>query len=308
MITFGTDPEFMLKTKAGALKSAIGVVPGTKENRFDLKDGAACYYDNVLCEFQVPASKTKNEAVDNIRQTLSKGAKLVAPLRLTVQASAEYPKAELQHEDALKFGCDPEFCAYEMCVIDPPDAATQNFRSSGGHIHIGYDGGADIVDSDPIKCEELNLAVMMNRLWIARMCDIVIGIPSLFLDKDPTSKNRRKLYGRAGSHRVCPNYGVEYRSCSNFWLSRPSLVELMFDLATVAHDLVMNKKRHEEIWETRIQPETLKTTINEWDMEKAKGFLKVTNSLLPAKVQKTLEKEIGKDWNDDLYTQWGIKI
>jgi len=82
----------------------------------------------------------------------------------------------------------------------------------------------------------------------------------------------------------------------------------MFDLATVAHDLVMNKKRHEEIWETRIQPETLKTTINEWDMENAKGFLKVTTSLLPAKVQKTLEKEIGKDWNDDLYTQWGIKI
>ena len=308
MITFGTDPEFMLKDSRDHLKSAIGVVPGTKEQRYDLGGQAAMYYDNVLCELQIKASESKNEAVDNIRYALTKAAAIVKPLRLVTQASASYPKAELNHHDALKFGCDPEFCAYEMRVIDPPDAAEGVFRSGGGHIHIGFNGGADIEDDDPDKVEELNLKVMMDRLWIARIADLIIGVPSLFLDKDPTSKDRRKLYGGAGSHRSCPKYGVEYRSLSNFWLSRPSLVELMFDLANVTHDIVMVDKAHEDIWENKLNPQTLQSTINKWDMAEAKELMKVTQSFLPAKVKKALAKEIEKPWSNDIYTQWGIKI
>ncbi len=51
-------------------------------------------------------------------------------------------------------------------------------------------------------------------LEVIKAMDIFLGVPSIFLDGD---KERRKLYGGAGAHRVKP-YGVEYRTLSNFWL------------------------------------------------------------------------------------------
>jgi hypothetical protein len=81
----------------------------------------------------------------------------------------------------------------------------------------------------------------MACYFTIRMLDLFLGIPSVFIDKDRTSVARRKLYGKAGRFRK-PPHGVEYRSLSNFWLSSPKLVELVYDICEFTLEFVKNKK------------------------------------------------------------------
>jgi hypothetical protein len=164
-----------------------------------------------------------------------------------------------------------------MKVVNPPEC-NNTFRSCGGHVHIGYDGGVDFEQPDHMTEEEYEEAIFqisMDRVGVVRMCDLFLGIPSLLIDKDPTSKNRRNLYGQAGTHRPCQQYGVEYRSMGNFWLARPSLVELVYDLATIAAKMVMEDRCHEKIWEDEINPDELRYTINTTAVAKADKFMDV---------------------------------
>jgi hypothetical protein len=57
------------------------------------------------------------------------------------------------------------------------------------------------------------------------MLDYVIGLPSILIDTD---SQRRKLYGKAGSMRH-KDYGVEYRTVSNFWLGSQELMSWVYD-------------------------------------------------------------------------------
>ena len=309
-ITFGSDPEFMLQDEDGNLKSAIEVVPGTKEDRHDLGDGHAVYYDNVLAECSIRPGKSSQDAVDSHRQCFQRYAHLVAPYRLATQASGNYPANECAHKEAQQFGCDPEFCAYELAVIEPPECAG-HFRSAGGHLHIGFNGGVDFtpdqVEAD-VDLQELNIAVGWNRLWVIRMADLFIGIPSLLLDKDPTSRTRRKLYGVAGSHRPCETYGVEYRSLGNFWLSSPSLVALMYDLAQFCVKTVMEDHRHEEIWDKHLASEDVRRTINTWDMGTAEKHMVTARQYLPEGLASRIDEEMGLEGTHDFYKQWEIKL
>ncbi len=314
MISFGSDPEFMLQDKQGKLKSAVGIIPGSKKERHDLKDGHAAYFDNVLAECSIRPGTSKEEVVASFRQCFQRYAELVAShqLELVVMASAQYPKAELLTEEAMDFGCDPEFCAYAINVINAPiPEEVGTFRSAGGHLHIGFNGGVWFTEEDgdysEIELEELNLAISWNSIWVARMADLFIGIPSLCLDNDPTSRDRRKLYGVAGSHRPCKAYGVEYRSLGNFWLQRPSLVELMYDLATFCVHMVMDAKQHEKIWEN-LDTEGLRAAINTWNMDGAMKFGKIGDKWLPKELGERIKEEKKKDHNNNLYEQWEIKL
>jgi hypothetical protein len=307
-ISMGGDPEFMVRSPEGKLVSAIGIVPGTKEERYSLGDGHAAYYDNVLAEVQIRPGFSKEEVVASFRECLTRVAKLISPHRLTVQASATYPKSECEHKDAKLFGCSPELCAYDVCVINPPDAAKNTFRSAGGHVHIGYDGGADVDQGDLTQDEwdEVICQIAWQRIWVVRMCDLFLGIPSLLLDKDPTSAARRKLYGGAGTHRGCAKYGVEYRALSDFWLARPSSVELVYDLATVAVKTVMEDRVHERIWGEEIDPQEMRMVINTADTTKVGKFMKVIEKYVPADVLACMKTEQDKGYLPNL-SQWGIE-
>lgn len=307
-ITFGSDPEFMLLGEDGQLKSAIGVVPGSKKERHNLKNNHQCYYDNVLAECSIDPASSKEEAAEHFRDCFSQYAEVVSPLKLVPQASAEYDPKECEHEEAKEFGCDPEFCAYSICVMTPP-TCEGTFRSGGGHIHIGYDGGADIEQGDLTydEWEEALMEIGYNRVKMARLCDLFIGIPSLLLDKDPTSKKRRQLYGGAGSHRGCEGYGVEYRSLSNFWLARPSLVELMFDLSEATVKIAIEENACDKIWEEEINPETLRQSINDCKVKNVKGFKPIIEKYIGSNLWKRIEQEAEIEFNNDLYGQWDIK-
>ena len=109
--------------------------------------------------------------------------------------------------------------------MEAPKEIIQNStdRSGGGHVHIGD--------------ERL---LRDYGLWLAPsavIMDLLIGIPSLFLDRDPTSPQRRRIYGQAGRFRIC-SYGMEYRTPGNFWLESPKLAGLMYDLCEFVCNLV----------------------------------------------------------------------
>jgi len=104
-ISFGADPELMIQSPDGKLKSAIGIVPGTKDEKRILKGGHAAYYDNVLAEFNVAPAASKEETVEHLRDCLTQYSELVKPNQLIVRASATYPKGECEHKDAKLFGC-----------------------------------------------------------------------------------------------------------------------------------------------------------------------------------------------------------
>lgn len=301
MISFGSDPEFMISDKYGNLKSAIGIVQGTKERRFDLGKGHYAYYDNVLAECQIVPSQSAEEAVENFGECFKRYAKHIAPYIMKPQASAIYPLEECEHEDAKKFGCDPEFCAYELMVCNPPECHN-TFRSGGGHIHIGFEKG---IENANMTVEQKEI-VTWNRIWVVRMCDLFIGIPSMLIDHDATSKDRRKLYGGAGTHRI-PPHGVEYRSLSNFWCSEPKKVALMYDLSNFIVNEIVYSGLYLKIWEQKINPVKLKETINSVNKQEAKQiYEKIISYYLPNKLITRINSFMEPNVVD-FYKAWNIK-
>lgn len=307
--SFGSDPEFMILDAQGQLKSAIGIVPGTKEERYSLGGGNQAYYDNVLAECSITPGTSQDDVVEKFRVCFQQYSELVGDHKLIVRSSEEYPETEREHEDAKVFGCDPEFCAYDLEVLNPPTPEV-SLRSAGGHVHIGFDGGADFEQGNMSNdvWEEAMFKIAWDRIKVVRMCDLFIGIPALFLDKDPKSKRRRELYGLAGSHRNCESYGVEYRSLSNFWLARPELVRIVFDLAEIAVKVVSDGKA-DEIWENEIDYNILRNAINKVDLKKADTLMSdVVNRYLPKSLIKRIDAESKKPHLENLSEQWEIKV
>lgn len=271
----GADPELMLCSPEGELISAIPLVPGTKEEPFSVACGAL-QHDNVMAEFNVSPSGTSEELEHNMREVLKELVKLVAPNRLVVRASAEYPEAALDSDEAKVFGCDPDFDSWtlEMNEFDGTKALA-GFRSAGGHFHIGHKPATREMLEDPY-----------GKIEVVKMLDVFQGIVSVVLDSDPSAPARRTLYGRAGAHRP-KDYGVEYRALGNFWVRSPDLVHLMYELANRAVELTLGGKSQEivkAIGEGRIQK-----IINNSETKQAQ---KVVAEILSQYLSKTLVDRI----------------
>lgn len=251
--TLGSDPELMLCDKHGNLKSAIGVINGTKHNPWPLEEGMA-QYDNVNAEFGIDPASSEDEWVDRHGRVMRQLDLLIGKdLRLKCMASAYFPESELNCDEARQFACDPDFDPYDvMPNVIPPSAADGNLRSCGGHIHLGNKSIAGDFD----EC-----------ISFVKTLDIFLGMPSLVLDKDPTSQRRRELYGKAGAHRP-KVYGVEYRAIGNFWVSHPSLTRLMWKL--VRDSLFAHAAGHVE----GIKKNTVRRVINAGRIDKAEIAMK----------------------------------
>jgi hypothetical protein len=228
--SFGSDPELVLE-KSGRPFSAIGIVPGDSFERHKI-GRHEFYYDNVLAECAVAPGKTKEEFIENLRDCITKYTQLVSPYKLVIKAAVNYPRDQLNHPDAIRIGCSPEWCVYTLTDIKPDgDAfAKSRLRTAGGHIHLGSK-----IAKDEYGC-----------FSVVRMLDLFLGIPSIYIDHDPTAKMRKKWYGRAGRFRQ-PKHGVEYRSLSNFWIASPKLVSLIYDICEFVLKYVEDG-RHEEFW------------------------------------------------------------
>ena len=309
---FGIDPEFILIEKSN-FKSAIGVLP-SKEKALE-KNGNKYYFDNVLAEIAVKPAKSKKEALKNVQKALEGLAKLIDPIRFTIKASGNYPEEELNCEEARIASCNPEWNVYSLEQILPPDEDVDlldgyyqfktPFRSAGGHIHIGSDQLEDALET----------------FNVIRMMDLFIGVPSILMDNDPSSKDRRKIYGHAGSHRI-PEYGLEYRSLSNFWLSSPNHVDLIYDLTDFTLDFV-KQKNQDQLWTVDEEildgeepslaydcfgydPENLCETINTCNKEEAEKFMVLISKYIPKNLLQKINT-LSKEGVSDPYIAWDIK-
>lgn len=219
-IKLGADPELFLVDKTGKLRSAIGLIGGSKWNPRKLDNkGSAVQEDNVAVEFNIPPAESRQEFVNSIGKMLMYIHNYVHDkgLSLNVVPAAIFDQDQLDNPKALEFGCDPDFSVWLQSENPKPElpAELKNLRSCGGHIHVSW--------SNPKMAEQEDLIMAM---------DVFVGCPSIQYDPDLL---RRKLYGKAGAFRF-KDYGVEYRTLSNFWLKEPTLVEWVYDQTNHAID------------------------------------------------------------------------
>lgn len=74
--------------------------------------------------------------------------------------------------------------------------------------------------------------------------DATVGLESIFLDDDI---KRKELYGKAGCFRF-RNYGIEYRSLSNFWIKSDESLKWAWN-TTMKAIYLMNSDKIEEVKE-----------------------------------------------------------
>lgn len=309
MFLMGSDPEFFVLNKAGDITSAISVLPdNSKTNRKNLGCGEV-FYDNVGIEMNVPPAPSAKELIENFATLFRAVSDTIRPCSLSTMTAATFPDYELLHEDAMKFGCEPEFCAYDLCIIPPPEAIeVGGFRSCGGHIHLGESekgvGPLLITPKDKDVSER-----DWPRIQVVRMMDILVGLTSVVLDNDSTAASRRNLYGKAGSHRP-KDYGVEYRSPGNFWLKSPRLVDLVFSLSKIAVDFVGNgdfeKKMCAKGKEAMYPQEKVRDAINRTNRDLAGTLIEdLVRPMISAKLFRSIFHLSGVRFNS-FYEEWDI--
>jgi len=249
-ITVGTDPEVFLESKKSGIISAIGLVGGTKENPIPVTKGAL-QEDNVLAEFNIDPAHSPKEFITNIKTVMSQLENKVNPHKLRVLSSHRFTQSMLESlgEKALTFGCDPDINAWDGETNESPSAYT-TLRTAGGHVHVGFK-----VDKEDSQ----------TRFNVIKLMDIYLGIPSVLLDGDT---ERRSMYGKAGACRI-KEYGVEYRTLSNFWLQSEKHMKWVYSQSIRA---VKNKDYVDEIID-RYSSDEIQNTINNSDVEKAESIV-----------------------------------
>lgn len=214
----GADPELFL-SRDNEIISAEGFIGGSKQAPKLISDkGHAIQEDNVMIEFNIPACNTADDFINEINFVKTYLEQLVQlyDCELNYSASAKLHDKYLDTPQAKMFGCEPDLNVYLKDINQAPESNT-NLRTCGGHIHIGY-------DNPDFKTSELIVYAM----------DIMLGLESLTLDKDT---ERRKMYGNAGCFRA-KDYGVEYRTLSNFWIQNDELIKWAFVKTVEAIELV----------------------------------------------------------------------
>lgn len=221
-VKIGADPElFLYNLNTEDYDSAVGRIGGTKE--FPIKvseDGYALQEDNIMVEFNIPPASTKTEFVDSIQFMLAYINTILPDHLITKIEPAAYIDFDLlQNEQAMTFGCSPDYNAWTHSENPKPLGEITNLRTCGGHIHIGYDNP--------------NLETSEKLI---KTLDLYVGIPMLLLEPD---NKRKELYGNYGACRF-KSYGVEYRTPSNYWLTNDELIGFIYDQVHAAINAINN--------------------------------------------------------------------
>jgi hypothetical protein len=212
-IKIGADPELFV-SRDGKIFSGHGLVKGDKANPHPVKDGAV-QVDGMALEFNIDPANTEEEFVHNIGSVIGQLSGMIPPdckLELVPVAHFEPEYLAMQPEVARVIGCDPDFSAYTGGMNDTPDSA-RPMRTAAGHVHIGW------LDRPPADDHFIDCQA------VSRQMDYYLGIPSLIFDPDNT---RREMYGKAGAFRP-KDYGVEYRTLSNFWLQSEQKMRFVYN-------------------------------------------------------------------------------
>lgn len=215
-VTLGADPEMFVLDANGEFCCADGLIPGDKENPYPVEYGAV-QVDGMAAEFNIDPCSTYDEWRRNIRavqqqlaEMLPNGYSLIG-VPTAVFTPDAWKAAPLE---AKILGCSPDYNAWEQSTVPPPQDQV-GVRFAGGHVHAGFRDPSEPTDSAYYEA-------CMN---LVKQLDWFLGPWSLQYDTDV---RRREMYGRAGAMRF-KDYGVEYRSLSNFWLETDDLLQAVWD-------------------------------------------------------------------------------
>jgi hypothetical protein len=285
----------MLVDRHGNLVSAIKVFPlASKDNKLQVNEDQYIFYDNVLLEMNVRPAKTLREFLQSFKECFdfTQDQLRKKSMYLKVRASSKFPLTQCEDADACIFGCDPEFCIYSRTAdnkimrVEPPVLPMGNtFRSCGGHIHIGH-LIATVEHGDPGM--------------VVKLMDGFVGATALLIDPDETSAERRKLYGGAGTHRVS-SYGVEYRTLSNFWLSSPKYVDVIYNLTRFVINQALTNPN---VVDRLIDAKDLQEIINKGKEKDAEELFKKLGRSLPFDLQENIEKLRTARTQVNVYDEW----
>lgn len=220
-VLIGSDPELFVGNSEG-VNFAIGKVGGTKDEPRPVNFGAL-QEDNVLLEFNTDPAASREEFLHHIKAVLGQGEDVLKDFQLEVVrglSSHVYDRnvLDMAGDQAWIFGCEPDHNGWTGRVNVFPKDVNPLLRTAGGHLHVGFGHLEEVTRSKSRK--------------VIQMCDYVLGLPSLLLDKDD---QRRQLYGKAGAMRF-KKYGAEYRTLSNFWLFSDELIGWAYDGARFAYE------------------------------------------------------------------------
>lgn len=299
-ITIGTDPEFFMK-KGEKYVSAIPHIAGSKHAPAQLPSGGTIQRDNVAVEFATVPAKDKDDFVNQVRASMKDALSMIPKDHtLAVEPSADFDEDQLDHPEALEFGCDPDYNAWTVEMNEKPWCGSSGFRSCGAHIHVG---GLDD-NGQPIEGLEF-LLDFKGKINMVKGMDLFHGAVSTVLDNSEAAIRRRELYGKAGSHRPT-EYGVEYRVLSNYWMKSPTLVMLMDSMTRDVADLVGSGKLEAILAE--VGEDELQNVINDGNVEAAQKIVDLyVKPHMSAESIDLLEMAIELLPNaQDLRAEWGL--
>lgn len=231
----GCDPELFL-TNADGIIGAEKVI----DSKGILASNGAAVLDGVQLELH-PAPSTCRQTlaanIANIFQAISTAlTHRTDGIKVSFDPVVTVSKKELDtlSEQAKKLGCSPSLNTHKPNAILKVAKCNERMRSAGGHLHLAagpqFHGplGPDRKPTDNA-----------DTIRFVNLLDIFVGLPSVLIDRDPNASKRRRVYGRAGEHRL-PPYGVEYRTLSNFWLRNYILMSFVFGQARQAYNVYMS--------------------------------------------------------------------
>lgn len=260
VILIGSDPELLgFDVNSNKIGSFAGRLGADKWNKKTITDDIRIQEDNVLIEFDINPHGEFESFNDNMQRGLDACYAEAEKLGMSIAegvCSHIFTDAELRsfHESAFVFGCEPDYNALTGMRNPKPAAAAAGLRTAGGHIHIGYNDVCE-VNGD-------------NQKILGVMCDYFMGLPSLLMDNDD---RRRELYGKAGACRF-KEYGIEYRTLSNFWTFLPRLRQWAFDQSHKAFEFTNNGDFN--LLVEIVTPEEVQRVINTGDKALAEVYIR----------------------------------
>lgn len=191
----GHDVEFIVRDKTtGSPVSMADMLQTTL---------ATCvvYPDNVLMESGTDPVPLDNfvERITSNRNDIMQYLEENGLYTIIGEPEAEFPKDQLCSVRAHQIGCNPFSSAYMLGVPLVPMPYSDQWRFSGGHIHLAYDKN------------------LVPEHFLVRELDKVMK------DQSTPCPRRDAFYGQRGAYRSKP-YGLEYRSLDNFWFNDPQWV------------------------------------------------------------------------------------
>lgn len=215
----GADVEgFVYDLDTGMHIPAVGLLGGTKEapEPLDkLPKGFAVQEDNVMAEFNIPPAANYNKFTVNMRAAVQGVKELLSnkytdrSLTLSFVPDVRFSAKDLDSPQAKLIGCEPDCDAYQGGNLRDGVPELTNWRSAGGHIHLGGD----------FQCPDFVAALF---------ADACIGLCANAVGMSPTK--RADWYGKPGIFRP-KSYGIEYRSPNCMWADRKDTTMLVGAMA-----------------------------------------------------------------------------